>query len=133
MYVSAERAMDYRRRLESAPGGPRVLLQPDLAKMGRMVGDRRLTLGGLGDENFLTTQGIFGLPWETVILIGGVLIGGAFLLKHLTGDGGGGGLLGEGAAPRRRRRHFKMPQISLPTVALLGAAAYFYAKSQNAA
>jgi len=131
MYVDAEQAMDYRRQLESAPGGPGVMLQPDLARMGRLTGGPRVTLGGLGQsDSFLTTEGIFGLPWMDVALIGGVLIGGAFLLKHLTG--GGGGLLGGSPAPRRRRRSFKLPQLNLTTVALLGALAYFYAKSQNA-
>lgn len=131
MYVDAEQAMDYRRQLESAPGGPGVMLQPDLTRIGRLTGGSRVTLGELGQsDSFLTTQGIFGLPWMDVALIGGVLIGGAFLLKHL--GGGGGGLLGGSPAPRRRRRSFKLPKISLPTVALLGAVAYFYAKSQNA-
>lgn len=131
MYVDAEQAMDYRRRLESAPGGPGVMLQPDLTRIGRLTGGPRVTLGELGQsDSFLTTQGIFGLPWMDVALIGGVLIGGAFLLKHL--GSGGGGLLGGSPAPRRRRRSFKLPKISLPTVALLGAVAYFYAKSQNA-
>jgi hypothetical protein len=134
MYVDAEQAMDYRRQLESGPGGPGVMLQPDLTRIGRLTGGPQVTLGELGQsDSFLTTEGIFGLPWMDVALIGGVLIGGAFLLKHLGSGGGGGGLLGGSPAPRRRRRSlFKLPKISLPTVALLGAVAYFYAKSQNA-
>jgi hypothetical protein len=104
---------------------------PDLARMGRLTGGPRVTLGSLGQssDSFLTTEGIFGLPWMDVALIGGVLIGGALLLKYVRG---GRGLLGGSAAPKRRRRKgFKLPQIGLPTVALLGALAYFYAKSQS--
>lgn len=126
MYVEAERAMNHRRNVES-PSWPAIVMQhPDLTRMGRLTGGPRVTLGALGQsDSVLTTSGVFGIPWMDIALIGGVLIGGALLLKYVRGGGGAD------AAPRRRRRRFKLPKIGLPTVALLGALAYFYAKSQS--
>jgi hypothetical protein len=62
------------------------------------------------------------MSWTTIGLLGGVLLGGVLLYKHFAGGGG---------AALRRRKKFKPPQVGLPTVLLMGALAYFYAKSQS--
>lgn len=127
MYVSAQRAMNRREMLQNPSGqtATAVMQQPGLARLGRLTGPPLLTMGDASTDSVLTTSGIFGIPWTSIMLIGGVLIGGALLLKHIRGGGGG-----MSPAPRRRRS-FKLPKVSLPTVAMLGALAYFYAKSQS--
>jgi len=112
-----------------------VMQQPDLGRMGRLTGPPLVTMGDLQQLDYssgtaVSTEGLFGLSWTSVAMIGGVLIGGAFLLKHL-GQGGGSLFGGGGAAPsprRRRSRGFHLPKVSLTTVALLGAAAYLGSK-----
>jgi hypothetical protein len=126
MYETANMAMRHRRRLESPTCAVPIMQQPDLGRMGRLTGPPNVTLGRLGDstdDSALTTSGIFGIPWTDIALLGAALLGGTLLYKHFTGGGG--------SAPRRRSRKMHLPKISLPTVALLGAVAYFYAKSSS--
>lgn len=125
--------MNRREWLENPTGQPQlaVMQQPDLGRLGRLTGPPLVTMGDATDSTsdaMLTTSGLFGIPWTSILMIGGALIGGALLLKHVRGGGAGS------PAPRRRRS-FKLPKVSLPTVAMLcalaGALAYFYAKSQS--
>jgi hypothetical protein len=129
MYVSDRRAMRHRERIEDPTGTIPIVQQPYLGRLGRLTGPPIVTMGRLGDDSdssssdaSLTTSGIFGIPWTTIGLVGAVLLGGVLLYKRFSGGG---------SAPKRRSRKFKLPQVSLPTVAMLGAVAYFYAKSQS--
>ena len=126
MYVSAESAMKRRRTIESPSCALRVMQQPDLGRLGRLVGPPIVTLGDIVDTSgatatpALTTSGLFGMSWTTIGLLGVALLGGVFLYTRLRGGGS--------PAPRRRRR-FKLPQVALPTVALIAGGAYYYGKS----
>jgi len=125
MYVSANRAMRQRERIEDPSGEVPTMQMPGLSRLGRLTGPPLVTMGSLGDDSTgastaVTTSGLFGMSWTTIGLLGGVLLGGVLLYKHFAGGGG--------AAPRRRKK-FKLPQVGLPTVLLMGALAYFYAKS----
>lgn len=132
MYVSAQGAMSRRSGLASPTGAIQVMQHPGLSRIGRLTGPPLVTMGQVAADPSLSTvpavstSGLFGMSWTSIILIGGVLLGGALLLKRL---GGGGG--SSGAPVRRRRSSFKLPKVSLPTVAMLGALVYFYTKSQS--
>jgi hypothetical protein len=126
--------MSRRSALANPTGAIQVTQHPGLSKMGRLTGSPLVTMGtvvpdpSLSPVPAISTSGLFGMSWTSIALIGGVLLGGAFLLKRL----GGGGGIGGAPAPRRRRSSFRLPKVSLPTVAIIGALAYFYAKSQSA-
>jgi hypothetical protein len=136
MYVNAQGAMSRRSAFVNPTGAIAVMQHPGLTRLGRLTGSPLVTMGQVAPDPSLdpslsssavSTSGLFGMSWTSILLIGGVLLGGAFLLKRF----GGGGGIGGAPAPRRRRSSFKLPKVSLPTVAMLGALAYFYAKSQS--
>lgn len=120
MYVNSNLAMQRRRRIEAPTCAVRVMQQPDLGALGRLIGPSSVTLGDVVNVGGLPVQ-TSANPSGSGFSFSPYLIGAVLLL---------GGLLwyrsrlsaGSGLAPARPRRR-RTKRIPAWTAALYAAGA----------
>jgi hypothetical protein len=85
MYLTAQSAMRKRRRITSPTCSVEILQQPDLGRLGRFTGSRRVTLGAFGtlvDSAQASVPTVGGIsPWVTIAALGAIALVAGFMLR----------------------------------------------------